>query len=219
MCVILNQCLAERQACNIYSEWGGRRGERAKEGRSVNLAPGTWHWWTGPWGRTEERERKNVTCSDEERGIEERERSRKGVREGASVSLERKERYAWLCDSSYIEHSVCVDTVSCISLRNKLFLVAQYRASSFHLYSSLPLSKCTLSSSHHPNCFPSLSLIWILSLTQHICVTSTCFHSVPLPLDSLDVSSSSFCVSWIQLCFTYMNERKPLFQKQQLGVQ
>lgn len=59
-------------------------------------------------------------------GIEEREWGRRGVKEGASVSLERKERYAWLCDSSYIEHSVCVDTVSCISLRNKLFLPAQY---------------------------------------------------------------------------------------------
>lgn len=84
-------------------------------------------------GVTEGRERKNVTCSDEG-GFwreAERERGREGVKEGAGVRQERREKYAWLCDSSYIEHSVCVDTVSCISLRNKLFLLAQRAAPCF----------------------------------------------------------------------------------------
>lgn len=69
--------------------------------------------------KSEEGGEKNATCLCEEE-IEECERGRKG----ASVRLGRRERYAWPCDSSYIEHSVCVDTVSCISLRNKLFLLA-----------------------------------------------------------------------------------------------
>lgn len=41
MSVILNQCLAKCQACNIYRRQRGEaRGVRANEGRSVNLVWG-----------------------------------------------------------------------------------------------------------------------------------------------------------------------------------
>lgn len=142
-------------------------------------------------------------------GIEEREWGRRGVKEGASVSLERKERYAWLCDSSYIEHSMCVDTVSCISLRNKLFLPAQCRASSSSSYlnSSLPLSNQGAHYSSHLSplfSLPIFDLNTVYSLSQHdIYVTITCFsqyyflglivHFSPLPL--------SLMFLWIQWCF------------------
>lgn len=122
--------------------------------------------------------------------MEERERGREGVEEGASVSLERKERYAGLCDSSYIEHSVCVDTVSCIAPRNKLFLLAQYRASSSHLNSSLPLGNQvhTLYLTSIPIVF--LPRLWFkYALSRHACYYHTCLGFIvlcsPLPLFSV----------------------------------
>lgn len=228
MCVILNQCLAGCQACNIYRERRGEaRGERAKEGRSVNLAPGMWHWWTEAVGEDwEGREKEECNLFRWRRkwgGGGERERGRRGVQEGASVRLERRERYAWLCDSSYIEHSVCVDTVSCISLRNKPFLLAQCRASSSPPYSSPPLrnpGSCSLPPVHIPVLIFDLNVFSVsppcLCLHYHLFPLST------IALDSRHIfffSSSSFCVSWILLFFICIKERRPLLGEQQLGTQ
>lgn len=74
-------------------------------------------------------EGETVTCSDEGRGEQRRckcqaGKERKGMPGRVTVA---------------ILSSACVDTVSCISLRNKLFLLAQTRASSSSRYTSLTL--------------------------------------------------------------------------------
>lgn len=100
-------------------------------------------------------------CGQERnRHLEAHEQGRRGVEEGAGVRLERRRRYAWPGDSSYIELSMCVDTVSCNSLRNKLFLLAQRRASS-----SLWRAKCNLSVSTRRLCSSALSSPRITSVS------------------------------------------------------
>lgn len=169
----------------------------------------------------EGKERKNVTCSDEEGAIEEREWGRRGVQEGASVRLERsRERYAWLCDSSYIEHGVCVDTDSCISLRNKLFLLAQCTASSSPLYSPLPLCDPSARSLPPTHTLPYLWFKYILRLspasvspspvsTRYNCCGLTIRFSL-LPL-SVSVELSYALFAWMR--------RQTLLQEQQLSTQ
>ena len=142
MCVILNQCLAGCQACNIYRERRGEaRGERAKEGRSVNLAPGMWHWWTEAvgedWEGREKEECNLFRWRRRQGGGNVSEAG--GVFRKVQVSGWKGDRGMPGCVTVAILSPACVDTVSCISLRNKPFLLAQCRASSSPPYSSPPL--------------------------------------------------------------------------------
>lgn len=163
----------------------------------------------------EGKERKNATCSDEEGATEEREWGRRGVQEGASVRLERsRERYAWLCGSSYIEHSVCVLTLTPVS---------HWGTNSSYWHSAqLPLPLFTplfpSATQVHGLFLPPIpSLIFDLNIfsvsplhQSHI----TCFHSVQLLWTHYTfLSTSSFCVSWTQLRFICMNEKATIIAR------
>ena len=144
--------------------------------------------------------RKTITCSYKRGRGGGREWGWRGVEEGAGVRLERRRRYAWLCDSSYIEHSVCVDTVSCISRRNKLFLLAQYRASSSPLCSSPPLSEqSAISPSPH---IPCVSLPYL-----RVTTTSVLLSSVPAQYNHLKRFSSVFIYNF----FLFLGELRFFF--------
>lgn len=164
MSVILNQCLARCQAGNTYRE----REQKERQERSVHLTLGTWHWWTG--GPRGEGRGRLLVWGVGDRRMWARQEWCSG-RCKCQTGKER-ERYARLCDSSYIESRVCVDKDSCISQRNKLFRLAQCSTSPSVRPSTLQWPKSKLASSHLY--LPLLFSESPLHLSHSVAVASQC---------------------------------------------
>lgn len=163
--------------------------------------PGTWHWWTGrpreDWGKRGKKKKKTVTCSREE-DIEECERGRKG----ASVRLGRRERYAWLCDSSYIEHSVCVDTVSCISPEEQTLPIGIAQSFLFPSLTHPQLSGTKVQALWRHASIYFLPRLWFPY--NHNLATTSVLLPVPTLCDCLK-HSSSVCISIFFLFLRRLN--------------